>query len=195
MANSIKIKRSAVPGKVPTTGDLDLGELGLNTFDGKLFTKKDDGEQTIVEIGGGTEGGGTASPSGPAGSIQITDPDDDSQLGNVEGFRWNSPENVLEIPGDVRLNSDSEFEVIWDQEELTENITITTPNKSGTIVLRDGLAFVDLASGFTGTTDGFTEETGTAVLSESTFTGATGTKAYTISDVVRALKQVGLLEV
>jgi hypothetical protein len=36
----IKIKRSAVAGKKPTTSDLNLGELALNTYDGQLFTKR-----------------------------------------------------------------------------------------------------------------------------------------------------------
>jgi hypothetical protein len=48
MANLIKIKRSAVPGKVPTTGDLQLGELALNTYDGKLYSKKNDGSGDSV---------------------------------------------------------------------------------------------------------------------------------------------------
>ena len=52
MANTIKIKRSAVPAKVPTTGDLDLGELALNTYEGKLYIKKDNGTASIVEVGG-----------------------------------------------------------------------------------------------------------------------------------------------
>jgi len=52
MAQTIKLKRSAVAGKAPTTSDLDLGELGLNTYDGKLYAKKDDGTASIVEIGG-----------------------------------------------------------------------------------------------------------------------------------------------
>lgn len=56
MANTIKIKRSAVSGKVPTTGDLQLGELAVNTFDGKLYTKKDNGTVTIVEIGASAAG-------------------------------------------------------------------------------------------------------------------------------------------
>lgn len=45
----------------------------------------------------------------------------------------------------------------------------------------------------TGTTTGFTAATGTNVLSGSTFTGNTGATAYTIGDVVRSLKQHGLL--
>jgi hypothetical protein len=54
---TIRLKRSATPGAVPTTADLVLGQLAVNTNDGKLFTKKDvSGTQTIVEIGGG--GGG-----------------------------------------------------------------------------------------------------------------------------------------
>ena len=43
MANIVKIKRSSIPSKVPVTGDLELGELAVNTFDGKLYTKKDNG--------------------------------------------------------------------------------------------------------------------------------------------------------
>lgn len=45
----------------------------------------------------------------------------------------------------------------------------------------------------TGTTTGFTAATGTAVLSGSTFTGNTGSTAYTIGDVVNALKKLGLI--
>ena len=53
MANTVKLKRSAVQGKVPTTTDLDLGELAVNTYDGKLYTKKDDGTASIVELSAG----------------------------------------------------------------------------------------------------------------------------------------------
>lgn len=45
----------------------------------------------------------------------------------------------------------------------------------------------------TGTTTGFTAGTGTGVNSDSTFTGGTGTKAYTIGDIVKHLKAMGLL--
>jgi hypothetical protein len=49
------------------------------------------------------------------------------------------------------------------------------------------------AQSTTGTTTGFTAGSGSAVLADSTFTGNTGSAAYTIGDIVRALKAVGLL--
>lgn len=51
MSQTILIKRSAVPGKVPLTADLQLGEIAINTYDGKIFIKQDNGTQTIREIG------------------------------------------------------------------------------------------------------------------------------------------------
>lgn len=53
MANTIKIKRSGVPGKVPSTSDLQIGELGVNFFDGRLFLKKNNGSESIVQVGAG----------------------------------------------------------------------------------------------------------------------------------------------
>ena len=53
MAQTIKLKRSSTSGAEPSTSDLALGELGLNTYDGKIFMKKNDGSDSIVEVGGG----------------------------------------------------------------------------------------------------------------------------------------------
>ena len=50
MANTVKLKRSAVADKTPTTSDLELGELALNTYDGNLFFKKDSGTASIVSV-------------------------------------------------------------------------------------------------------------------------------------------------
>jgi hypothetical protein len=49
MAVNIKLKRSNVAGTIPSPASLDLGELALNTADGKAFMKKSDGN--VVEIG------------------------------------------------------------------------------------------------------------------------------------------------
>lgn len=50
MALPIKLKRSSVPSKVPTTAQLDLGEIAINTYDGILYLKKDDGAEAIITI-------------------------------------------------------------------------------------------------------------------------------------------------
>jgi hypothetical protein len=47
----IKLKRSGVAGKAPAATDLDLGELAVNTYDGKLFLRKNDGTDAILEVG------------------------------------------------------------------------------------------------------------------------------------------------
>ena len=56
MANQfLKLRRSAVPGRIPSTGSLDFGEIALNTYDGLAFLKKSgsNGEE-IVAIGANT---------------------------------------------------------------------------------------------------------------------------------------------
>ena len=46
----LKFRRSAVPAKVPSIADLDLGELAINTYDGNIYIKKDNGTQSIVQV-------------------------------------------------------------------------------------------------------------------------------------------------
>jgi len=48
MASVVKIKRSSVQGKAPTTSDITAGEIALNTRDGKLFSS--DGT-AVFEVG------------------------------------------------------------------------------------------------------------------------------------------------
>ena len=42
MSTNIKLKRSSVAGNVPTTSQLSLGELAINTVDGAIYSKKSD---------------------------------------------------------------------------------------------------------------------------------------------------------
>lgn len=50
MAQSIILKRSATSGKVPTTSSLSVGELAINTYDGKIFLNRSGSSNSIQEI-------------------------------------------------------------------------------------------------------------------------------------------------
>jgi hypothetical protein len=51
MATVIQFKRSSTQGSSPTTGDLSLGELAINTYHGRVYTEADNGTASIVEVG------------------------------------------------------------------------------------------------------------------------------------------------
>jgi hypothetical protein len=57
----VRFKRSSVPGKIPNETQVPLGEIALNTYDGKLFTSKNVGIGTTVfvvnpwSVGAGTD--------------------------------------------------------------------------------------------------------------------------------------------
>ena len=50
MSQVVKLKRTAVEGKVPTTGNIELGELAINTYDGRIFFEKDNGTPSIQQV-------------------------------------------------------------------------------------------------------------------------------------------------
>ncbi len=60
----LKLRRSAVPGKIPDTGSLDLGEIALNTYDGRAFMKKSGSAGEQIVIIGNPTGSFTGSFSG-----------------------------------------------------------------------------------------------------------------------------------
>lgn len=49
ITQSVLLRRSNLAAKVPTTEQLQLGELGVNTADGRVFLKKDDGVNVTIE--------------------------------------------------------------------------------------------------------------------------------------------------
>ena len=59
MSTVFKLKRSSVKGKAPTTSNIALGEIAINTNDGRLFFKTTDSASssaivTLREVSGGT---------------------------------------------------------------------------------------------------------------------------------------------
>ena len=50
MAQLVKLKRTSVQGRIPTTSNLELGELAINTYDGRIFFEKNDGSPSVQEI-------------------------------------------------------------------------------------------------------------------------------------------------
>ena len=83
----IKIRRSSVQNNAPTAAQLELGELALNTYDGKLFTEINDGTVSIVEIGGHLQHlavSGISTLSSIHGNINSTG------ISTISGFRFPS---------------------------------------------------------------------------------------------------------
>jgi hypothetical protein len=81
MANTVKVKRSAVAGRVPTTTDIALGELAINTTDGKLYLKKSvGGVETIVDVTAAI-GAGVLSFNTRTGAVTLTSGDVTTALG------------------------------------------------------------------------------------------------------------------
>ena len=73
----IKLKRSGTAGKAPLAGDLEPGELAVNTYDGKLYLKKNmNGAESIVEVGP------VASVAGKTGAVALAKAD--VGLGSVD---------------------------------------------------------------------------------------------------------------
>ena len=53
---NIKLRRSATANAIPTTSNLDLGELALNTNDGKLYMKTTEGSlDSVIQVGTATD--------------------------------------------------------------------------------------------------------------------------------------------
>jgi hypothetical protein len=50
MANTVRIKKSAVAGKIPLAADLEYGELAINYADGKLYYKN--ATNIVGQLGG-----------------------------------------------------------------------------------------------------------------------------------------------
>jgi hypothetical protein len=75
MAQNILHRRSLITGKVPDTGSLLVGELGINTYDGKVYLHKSGSSQsieTLVTTNSTTTGSIYLTGTGSFGEASIT---------------------------------------------------------------------------------------------------------------------------
>jgi hypothetical protein len=98
MATPIRIKRSSVPTKKPTNNDLLFGELGLNTFDGRLFLKQDQGKlgvgPRVIDVGAGIRIGRTI-------FVTATGDDENTGLNEVDSKASIKAAAAISLPGDT----------------------------------------------------------------------------------------------
>ena len=105
MSTVFKLKRSSVKGKAPTTSNIELGEIAINTNDGRLFFKTTDSSSssaivTLREISAGT--GMTQT----GGELKITD------TGVVSGSYGSATEiPILSINAQGQIDSASTISV------------------------------------------------------------------------------------
>lgn len=156
MAQVLKLKRTAVQGKVPTTTSLELGELAINTYDGRIFFEKDNGTPSIQSvvvtdavITGSINLTGAVTASyfkGDGSQITNLPPADVSQVATVTAsfdnqstisvtHNFNS-KNVL-----VSVYGSNDSQIIPSSTTLTDNNTATivlSSNQSGYVVVGKG---------------------------------------------------------
>ena len=108
MSTNIRFKRSDIPGKVPSLDSIDLGEIALNTADGKLFTKQEikqpDGFAAIQKI---IEIGATEVPN----VLYVAKNGDDSNSGKTLGQAFLTLKKALSIatPGTTIFLKSGEY--------------------------------------------------------------------------------------
>ena len=120
MASIVKIKRSSVQGKKPTTSEITGGELALNTRDGKLFSS--DGTTTFevganlhslsVGTGGLTFANGAITlptSDGSADQVMMTDGSGSLRFGAVSVVATDSTGYVSSTRFSSSLDSDNDL--------------------------------------------------------------------------------------
>ena len=120
MTTVFKPKRSEVAASIPTTGQLEVGEIALNITDGKFYTKTS--SNIIKEVGG-------------AGAVTL-------QGATNSG---NSTTNDIVLNGSNLVfegNIANAFETFLTADEPTKDNTIILPNQSGTVAMDgDAIAY------------------------------------------------------
>jgi hypothetical protein len=120
MTTVLKPKRSEVAASIPTSGQLEVGEIALNITDGKFFSKTTAG--VVKEVGG-------------AGAITLQGVTNNGAV-STNDIVLNGADLVFEG------NIENAFETTLTVTEPTSDRTITLPNQSGTVAMDgDAIAY------------------------------------------------------
>ena len=125
MPTVFKPKRSEVAAAIPTSGQLEAGEIAINITDGKFYTKTTAG--VVKEVGG-------------AGSVTL-------QGATNSG---NTTTNDLVLNGSNLVFEgavENAFETSLTAVEPTGDRTITLPNQSGTVAMVDDALALSIVFG------------------------------------------------
>ena len=125
MTTVFKPKRSEVAAAIPTSGQLEAGEIALNVTDGKFYTKTTAG--VVKEVGG-------------AGSVTLQ--------GATNSGNTTTNDIVLNGSNLVFEGSiENAFETSLVVAEPTSDRTITLPNQSGTVAMVDDALALSIVFG------------------------------------------------
>jgi hypothetical protein len=119
MTTVFKPKRSEVAASIPTSGQLEVGEIALNITDGKFFSKTTAG--VVKEVGG-------------AGAITLQGVTNNGAV-STNDIILNGADLVFEG------NVENAFETTLTVAEPTQDRTITLPDVSGTVITTGNLQF------------------------------------------------------
>lgn len=121
MTTVIKPKRSEIAASIPTSGQLQVGELAINITDGKIYTKTS--SNTIKELGGA--GSVTLQGATTAGNITTNDIVLNGSRIVFEGLVENAFETFLSV------------------EEPTADRSVVIPDQTGVVaIIQNGSSIV-----------------------------------------------------
>jgi len=143
----IRLKRSGVAGKAPVSADLEPGELAVNTYDGKLYLRRNDGADAIVEVGP------VRSVAGRTGAVALAIADVASLQTALDGKAASSHTHGMASVAGLQAALDAkadDSEIATLTTSLNTRITAPASLEQGDMLFYNGSAWARLAAGTSG---------------------------------------------
>jgi hypothetical protein len=179
MAQSIILKRSSLPGKVPDTGSLNVGEIAVNTYDGKMFIKRSgnlDSIEGIVVTNSITTGSISLTRTGSFGELII------AQDANITRDLYVTNDIIgagdIDISGDITGSSAllSGSLILSGSQTITNNLTVfgeINARQFNISVISSSIIFQSGSTKFGDTSDDIHSFTGSVSVSGSLLVNGT----------------------